>query len=172
MWGWRIGTIWGTLRKQNQSVLSLIPEHLVWYFSYPPPPPHHHMSCLIMTLLSVSPSRAGTAYHPSLWSSLAPNSTWYQLGTQGSTYYAYWVDLIICEARAREDSGMTPRFLASKTGKLRVLFIEIGDLQRKAVISGFRFLTFFGRRGKGEDHELGCGHDDFEMPWGYLGDVG
>lgn len=72
--------------------------------------------------------------------------------------------MIIWKARGREESGMTSRLLASKIGKLRVPFIEIGDPKRRAVISGFRFLIFVRMRGKSEDHELGCGHDDFEMP--------
>lgn len=58
---------------------------------------------------------------------------------------------------------MTPKFLASKIRKTRVPFIEIGP-RRRAIVSGFRFLAFVRRRGKGEDHELGCGRDDFEMP--------
>lgn len=58
---------------------------------------------------------------------------------------------------------MTPKVSGFQIGKLRVPFIEIGDLQRRAVISGFRFLAFVRRRGKDEDNELGCGHDGFEM---------
>lgn len=46
---------------------------------------------------------------------------------------------------------MTPKFLASKGRKMRVPLIEIGSPKE-----GHLFL--------GEDHELGCGHNDFEMP--------
>lgn len=61
---------------------------------------------------------------------------------------------------------MTPKFLASKTGKVGMLFIEIGNLSRRAVVSDFTILAFVKRRGKGRDHKSHCGHN--EMPPGHL----
>lgn len=49
-------------------------------------------------------------------------------------------------AGEREVSGMTPKFLASKTGKVGMLFIEIGNLRRRAVVSHFPILAFVKRR--------------------------
>lgn len=47
---------------------------------------------------------------------------------------------------------------------MRVTFIEIGNPKEGYLIFCFRSLAFVKRRGKGEDHELGCGGNDFEMP--------
>ena len=65
-----------------------------------------------------------------------------------------------------EVSGLTPKVLASKTGKVGMLFIEIGNLSKRAVVSDFTILAFVKRRGKGRDHKSHCGHN--EMPPGHL----
>ena len=73
-------------------------------------------------------------------------------------------------AGEREVSGVTPKFLSSKVGKVgMLLFIEIGNLRKWAVVSDFTILAFLKRRGKGRDHKSGCGHN--EMPPGHLGRV-
>lgn len=43
-------------------------------------------------------------------------------------------------------------------------FIELGSLKEGQLFLALDFLAFVRRRGKGEDHELGCGHNDFKMP--------
>lgn len=47
-----------------------------------------------------------------------------------------------------------------------MLFIEIGNLSRRAVVSDFTILAFVKRRGKGRDHKSHCGHN--KMPPGHL----
>lgn len=50
------------------------------------------------------------------------------------------IDLVIWKARERKESGMTPKFLASKIGKMRGAIHRAREPKRRTVVSGFGFL--------------------------------